>query len=255
MSEKGDYDHFMHKEIHEQPELIRSLTHYYFAGEGVPALEKAIEKKPENIHMVACGTAFYAGLVIKDHVEKLNRIRCHAELGSEFRYKNPVLESNDLGLFISQSGETADTLAAQSLCKTNGLSTMSIVNVEGSTLFRDCEDNLLIRAGIEVGVASTKAFTQQVLTGMVFSAALNGILSNAEKKKIWQLKFSSLAERVDKVLPKKIIEDVAREIHIHKKVIFTGERIYYPIALEGALKLKEIAYVHAEGYASGELKH
>ena len=203
VSEKGDYDHFMHKEIHEQPELIRSLTHYYFAGEGVPALEKAIEKKPENIHMVACGTAFYAGLVIKDHVEKLNRIRCHAELGSEFRYKNPVLESNDLGLFISQSGETADTLAAQSLCKTNGLSTMSIVNVEGSTLFRDCEDNLLIRAGIEVGVASTKAFTQQVLTGMVFSAALNGILSNAEKKKDMAAKFSLLAERVDKVLAKK----------------------------------------------------
>jgi glucosamine--fructose-6-phosphate aminotransferase (isomerizing) len=256
VSEKGDYDHFMHKEIHEQPELIRSLTHYYFAGEGVPALEKAIKKKPENIHMVACGTAFYAGLVIKDHVEKLNRIRCHAELGSEFRYKNPVLEKNDLGLFISQSGETADTLAAQSLCKTNGLPTMSIVNVEGSTLFRDCDDNLLIRAGIEVGVASTKAFTQQVLTGMVYSAALNGILSDAEKKKDMAAKFSLLAERVDKVLAEEnLIEDVAKEIHTHKGYFYTGRGIYYPIALEGALKLKEIAYVHAEGYASGELKH
>lgn len=256
VSEKGDYDHFMHKEIHEQPELIRSLTHYYFAGEGVPSLEKAIKKKPENIHMVACGTAFYAGLVIKDHIEKLNRIRCHAELGSEFRYKNPVLEKNDLGLFISQSGETADTLAAQSLCKTSGLPTMSIVNVEGSTLFRDCDDNLLIRAGIEVGVASTKAFTQQVLTGMVYSAALNGILSDAEKKKDMAAKFSLLAERVDKVLAEEnLIEDVAKEIHTHKGYFYTGRGIYYPIALEGALKLKEIAYVHAEGYASGELKH
>jgi len=256
VSEKGDYDHFMHKEIHEQPELIRSLTHYYFAGEGVPALEKAIQKKPENIHMVACGTAFYAALVIKDHIEKLNRIRCHAELGSEFRYKNPILEKNDLGLFISQSGETADTLAAQSLCKTSGLNTMSIVNVEGSTLFRDCTDNLLIRAGIEVGVASTKAFTQQVLTGMVYSAALNGILGDAEKKKDMAAKFSLLAEKVDKVLAEEnIIKKVAEEIHTHKGYFYTGRGIYYPIALEGALKLKEIAYVHAEGYASGELKH
>lgn len=256
VSEKGDYDHFMHKEIHEQPELIRSLTHYYFAGEGVPALEKAIQKRPENIHMVACGTAFYAALVVKDHIEKLNRIRCHAELGSEFRYKDPILEKNDLGLFISQSGETADTLAAQNLCKTSGLDTMSIVNVEGSTLFRDCTDNLLIRAGIEVGVASTKAFTQQVLTGMVYSAALNGILGDAEKKKNMAAKFSLLAEKVDKILTEEsIIKKVAEEIHIHKGYFYTGRGIYFPIALEGALKLKEIAYVHAEGYASGELKH
>ncbi len=256
VSDKGDYDHFMHKEIHEQPELIRSLTHYYFAGEGVPSLESAIKKRPDNIHLVACGTAFYAGLVIKDHIEKLNRIRCHAELGSEFRYKEPILEKNDLGLFISQSGETADTLAAQGLCHSNGLSTMSIVNVEGSTLYRDCEDNLLIRAGVEVGVASTKAFTQQVLTGMIYSAALNGILGDAGKKKDMAAKFALLAERVDKVLAEeKIIENVAKEIHTHKGYFYTGRGIYFPIALEGALKLKEIAYVHAEGYASGELKH
>ncbi|MCO4792984.1 MAG: glutamine--fructose-6-phosphate transaminase (isomerizing) [Bacteriovoracaceae bacterium] len=256
VSDKGDFDHYMHKEIHEQPELIRSLTHYYFAGEGVPALEKAIKEKPENIHLVACGTAYYAGLVIKDHIEKLNRIHCHAELGSEFRYKNPILGKKDLGLFISQSGETADTLAAQSLCKTNNLKTMSIVNVDGSTLFRDCDSNLLIRAGVEVGVASTKAFTQQVLTGMIYSAAMNGILDNPDRKKDMAAKFSLLAERVDKILSEENkIESIASEIHNYKGYFYTGRGVYYPIALEGALKLKEIAYVHAEGYASGELKH
>lgn len=259
VSEKGDFEHFMLKEIHEQPELIRSLTQYYFDGEGFESLEKLSKTKIDGstkVHISACGTAYYAGLVIRDYLEKFNRINCQPELASEFRYRDPILNPNDIGLFISQSGETADTLAAQALCKENKIKTVSIVNTEGSTLFRDSDDNLLIRAGVEIGVASTKAFTQQVLTGRLLSAALEGILNSEKDKKELVNKFSLLAERVDHLLMKSDeIKEVAEKIYDHNGFFYTGRGAYFPVALEGALKLKEIAYVHAEGYAAGELKH
>jgi glutamine---fructose-6-phosphate transaminase (isomerizing) len=256
ISEKSDYDHFMLKEIHEQPELIRSLTQYYFDGEGFDSLKRLENIDPTRIHISACGTAFYAGLLIRDFFERFNRITCQVELASEFRYRDPIIGPKDIGLFISQSGETADTLAAHTLCKEKGIKTISIVNTEGSTLYRDANDNLLIRAGVEVGVASTKAFTQQVLTGRLFSAAIEGILNNAGDRKKLMNKFSLLAERVDKLLLQSDkINDVAEKIYNHNGFFFTGRGAYFPVALEGALKLKEIAYVHAEGYAAGELKH
>lgn len=256
VSEKGEYEHFMLKEIHEQPGLIRNLTQYYFAGEGSEALEKVAQYKPNRVYISACGTAAYAGLVIRDFLEGMNRIPSNVELASEFRYRDPILQSGDVGIFVSQSGETADTLAAQSLCKKAGVKTLSIVNVDGSTLYRDCDDNLLIRAGIEIGVASTKAFTQQALTGRLLSAAMAGDLMNEDKKVKLTGKFALLAERVDRLLVQSdAIKTVAESIYNKKGFFYTGRGMYFPIALEGALKLKEIAYVHAEGYAAGELKH
>ena len=200
----------------------------------------------------ACGTANYAGLVIKDYIENFNRIPCQVDLASEFRYRNPLILKDDIGLFVSQSGETADTLAAQNLCKQSGIKTLSIVNVEGSTLYRDCDHNLLIRAGIEIGVASTKAFTQQALTGRLLSHALG---DGVEKKKLKD-KFNLLATRIDELLSRaEDLKSIAESIHNYKGFFYTGRGSLFPVALEGALKLKEIAYVHAEGYASGELKH
>lgn len=253
---KGDFEHYMLKEIFEQPELIRSLTQYYFQGDGKESLIQAVKLPRKAIHITACGTAFYAGLVIKDFFEKINRIPCRPELASEFRYRDPLLNNDELALFISQSGETADTLAAQGLCRNNGMKTLSIVNVEGSTLYRDCDVNLLIRAGMEIGVASTKAFTQQVLTGRTLSAVIanNGLDDNLRNS--LSAKYTLLAQRIDELLDNcDEIKDIASQIYKFKGFFYTGRGVYFPIALEGALKLKEIAYVHAEGYAAGELKH
>ncbi|EQC43566.1 glutamine--fructose-6-phosphate transaminase (isomerizing) [Bacteriovorax sp. Seq25_V] len=253
---KGDFEHFMLKEIYEQPELIRSLTQFYFQGEGKESLEAATKLPRKSFHITACGTAYYAGLVIRDFFEKINRIPCHPELASEFRYRDPLLNEDELAVFISQSGETADTLAAQGLCKENKLKTLSIVNVEGSTLYRDCDVNLLIRAGTEIGVASTKAFTQQVLTGRTLSAVIaNGGVDDKFRNEL-SAKYTLLATRIDELLDNaEVIKQVASDIYKYKGFFYTGRGVYYPIALEGALKLKEIAYVHAEGYAAGELKH
>tara|TARA_R110000868_G_scaffold142387_3_gene359720 strand:- start:11759 stop:13573 length:1815 start_codon:yes stop_codon:yes gene_type:complete len=252
VSDKGSFDHFMLKEIYEQPGLIRGLTKYYFDGEGSSILKKVGELKPGRFLINACGTAYYAGLVVKDFIEKFNRIPCQVDLASEFRYRNPLVLKNDVGLFVSQSGETADTLAAQALCRDEKISTVSIVNVEGSTLFRDCDFNLLIRAGIEIGVASTKAFTQQALTGRLLSHAIG---DGQDKNKLKD-KFNLLATRIDELLSRaEELKSIAESIHNYKGFFYTGRGSLFPVALEGALKLKEIAYVHAEGYASGELKH
>lgn len=252
IAEKGDFEHFMLKEIHEQPHLIRALAQFYSFGAGQKLLTQVAAKRPSRIHISACGTAWHAGLVIKNFIEQIVRIPCQVELASEFRYRNPILSPDEIGLFISQSGETADTLAAQTLCKDSGLSTYAIVNVEGSTLFRECDCNLLIKAGMEIGVASTKAFTLQALTGYLLSKAL---LGEADAKVIGE-RFNLLADRIQSLLDRSDeIRQVAEAIYAYKGFIFTGRGREFPIALEGALKLKEIAYVHAEGYASGELKH
>lgn len=248
---KGRFEHYMLKEIYEQPVLIKKLADYYLKGEGRKTLEQARTSFP-YIHIAACGTALHAGMVLKNYFEKNNGIRVHSDFASEFRYKNPVLNKEELGLFISQSGETADTLACQELCKEKGMKTFSIVNVEGSTLFRNCDANFLIKAGVEIGVASTKAFTQQVLTGLLLSMSMAGELEESAVEQ----EFGALAAKIDEVLGRsEEIKDIAEKIYQYNGFIFTGRGQQFPIALEGALKLKEIAYVHAEGYASGELKH
>jgi glucosamine--fructose-6-phosphate aminotransferase (isomerizing) len=244
-SSKGQFEHYMLKEIYEQPVLIRKLVDQYMNG-----LELEFEK-PKRLHIVGCGTAFYAGMVIGQILEKSLKIPVSLELASEFRYKEPLLLPGDLAIFISQSGETADTLAAQKLCKDRGIKTISIVNVEGSTLFREVDQNFLIHAGQEIGVASTKAFTQQVLTGRIIAEALDKNDFSPLKQK-----FSLLSHRIEELLNKAdLFKEMASKIYNFGGFFFTGRGIYYPVALEGALKLKEIAYVHAEGYAAGELKH
>jgi glucosamine--fructose-6-phosphate aminotransferase (isomerizing) len=249
---KGKYEHFMLKEIHEQPELIRKLISIYFSDSGKAQLKRIEEKKFPFAHIAACGTALHAGLIIKNYIEKHTDMRVHSDYASEFRYKKPNLKKDELGLFISQSGETADTLACQELCTEKGLTNYSIVNTEGSTLYRNCEENLLIYAGIEIGVASTKAFTQQVLVGNLMAKAMGNKLEFETTKNEYEL----LAEQISNVLSREEeIRKIALKIYSHNGFIFTGRGMQYPVALEGALKLKEIAYVHAEGYAAGELKH
>mgnify|MGYP001205540888 CR=1 FL=1 len=251
-SEKDGFEHYMLKEIHEQPHLIRSLKSFYFRGKGKNSLAHLSQERPSRMQLNACGTAFYAGLVIKNFVEKINRIPVIAELASEFRYKDPIFLKNDVGLFISQSGETADTLAAQTLCLEQKVKTYSIVNVEGSTLSRQCDENIYIKAGIEIGVASTKAFTQQVLAGRIMAEAFK---ENSNYDEL-DSKFSLLADRLEMLIGQSDqIKRIAEKIYKYKGFFFTGRGPYFPTALEGALKLKEIAYVHAEGYAAGELKH
>lgn len=252
VASKGGYDHFMLKEIHEQPELIKKLAAIYSSEYYQKLLGRMKDLKPSFVNIVACGTALHAGHIIKMYIEKYNHLKVATDFASEFRYKEKNFASDELGLFISQSGETADTLACQEICSASKLKTISIVNVEGSTIFRNCDENLLIHAGIEIGVASTKAFTQQVLTGLILSKAMAGKLEFDKLK----TEFTLLSERVSDVLKRDAeIQELARAIYNHHGFIFTGRGAQYPIALEGALKLKEIAYVHAEGYAAGELKH
>jgi glucosamine--fructose-6-phosphate aminotransferase (isomerizing) len=249
---KGPYEHFMLKEIHEQPSLIDQLGAYYIKNEGRKILDTLKNFKTPCWHLTACGTAWHAGLVIKNYFEQINRQPASIDIASEFRYKNPILNKDDIGLFISQSGETADTLACQELCKEKGIRSFSIVNVEGSTLFRNADQNFLIHAGVEIGVASTKAFTLQALTGYLMSRAMEGTLDDPSLFKELQLLSNRIAELCANA---DSINEVAGKIYNKKGFIFTGRGKYFPIALEGALKLKEIAYVHAEGYAAGELKH
>ena len=173
VAQKGHFEHFMLKEIFEQPFLIRKHADRYMSENGLSFLESLSKFKPSFVHIAACGTAWHAGLLIRQFLEQFAGVRVNIELASEFRYRNPILKKDELGLFISQSGETADTLACQELCAKAGMKTYSIVNVEGSTLFRDCDENMLIQAGQEIGVASTKAFTLQVLTGYLLSQTLS----------------------------------------------------------------------------------
>lgn len=252
VSKKGTYEHFMLKEIHEQPDLINNLLEVYKGDSEQKSLKNISKLRPETIHIIGCGTAWHAGLVIADLIEREVRVRVNVELASEFRYKNPILNENDIAIFISQSGETADTIACAELCQEKKIPLYSIVNVKGSTLYRMCEENFLIHAEQEIGVASTKAFTQQVLVGFLIALSMKGKDSVKELSSEYEL----LSKKINVLLDRSSeIQDISKIINSKKGFIYTGRNMYFPIALEGALKLKEIAYVHAEGYASGELKH
>lgn len=254
-TEKGDFEHFMLKEIYEQPKLVKNLIDFYIKGKGLGIFQGVKTEQIKRIYIAACGTAWHAGLMIKYFMEELAGIPVTVELASEFRYKRNIFQKGDIALFISQSGETADTLACQELCKDEGLLCFSIVNVEGSTLYRQCDVNFPILAGKEIGVASTKAFTQQCLVGYLWAQYLS---ENRELEGV-EARLNTLAKSIDVFLAeekdKRFIVNIAEDIYDKKGFLFTGRGPYWPIALEGALKLKEIAYVHAEGYAAGELKH
>ncbi|MAW06712.1 MAG: glutamine--fructose-6-phosphate transaminase (isomerizing) [Halobacteriovoraceae bacterium] len=249
-SGKGEFEHYMLKEIFEQPGLVReSISHYFKSGF---SLNKIDFKKVDRVFITACGTAYYAGLVIKNYIENFLGKPVYCEVASELRYKKPFITSGDLGIFISQSGETADTLACQQLFKDKNVFTLSILNSKNSSLDRSSDETMHIYAGQEIGVASTKAFTMQCLVGRFFvDFLLNNKLDSSLKSKI-----ELLSNRMRDVIERsEEIKKVAYQLYSKTAYFFTGRGDLFPVALEGALKLKEISYVHAEGYASGELKH
>jgi glucosamine--fructose-6-phosphate aminotransferase (isomerizing) len=235
-AQKQGYSHFMLKEIHEQPQVIKDSLLIQ-----IPAIQK-----PKKIFIVACGTAGYAGLVGKYILEKSAKLPVEVAPASEFRYSSPIIGEEDLFISISQSGETADTLAALRLAKEKGASTLGIINVQNSTIARESDTVIYTRAGPEIGVASTKAFTSQLIVLYKIAEALS-------KEKF---SLDSLPKKVQDVLDsEKEILKIAKKYFRVYNFLYIGRGFNYPIALEGALKLKEISYIHAEGYASGEMKH
>jgi glucosamine--fructose-6-phosphate aminotransferase (isomerizing) len=260
--DKANYRHFMAKEIHEQPEVVgHTLARYVDMATERVALPVSLPfdfRDIQRISITACGTASYAGYVAKYWFERLSRLPVELDVASEFRYREAPLRRGDLGIFISQSGETADTLAALRYAKEQGLHTLSVVNVPSSTIARESETVLPTLAGPEIGVASTKAFTCQLMVLAAIAVAAGkarGELSDADEAKlvhglveIPRLMAAALATEPQ-------IEKLARDIAKSKDVLYLGRGTSYPLALEGALKLKEISYIHAEGYAAGELKH
>jgi glucosamine--fructose-6-phosphate aminotransferase (isomerizing) len=260
--DKANYRHFMAKEIHEQPEVVgHTLARYIDMATERVALPLQLPfdfKDVQRISIVACGTASYAGYVAKYWFERLSRLPVEIDVASEFRYREAPLRKGDLAIFISQSGETADTLAALRYAKSNGVHTLSVVNVPTSTIARESETMLPTLAGPEIGVASTKAFTCQLMvlaTIAIAAGRARGELSDADEARlvhglveIPRLMAAALAAEPQ-------IEKLARDIAKSRDVLYLGRGTSYPLALEGALKLKEISYIHAEGYAAGELKH
>ncbi len=260
--DKANYRHFMAKEIHEQPEVVgHTLARYVDMATERVALPTKLPfdfRDIQRISIVACGTASYAGYVAKYWFERLSRAPVEVDVASEFRYREAPLRKGDLAIFISQSGETADTLAALRYAKSQGVHTLSVVNVPTSTIARESETVLPTLAGPEIGVASTKAFTCQlmVLAAMAVAAGkARGELSEADEAKLVHglVEIPRLMSAALATEPQ--IEKLAREISKSRDVLYLGRGTSYPLALEGALKLKEISYIHAEGYAAGELKH
>jgi glucosamine--fructose-6-phosphate aminotransferase (isomerizing) len=261
LADKGNHRHFMLKEIHEQPEVIsRTLGHYvHFARQAVELNGVDIDfARLPRLTITACGTAFYAGLVAKYWFERYARLPVEIDIASEFRYREAPLPEGGVALFISQSGETADTLASLRYCRAQGQKTVSIVNVPQSSIARESDAILPTLAGPEIGVASTKAFTCQlsVLACMAIAAArARGTLDKAGEAELVHA-LVELPRQINAVLKREPeFEVIAHDLSHARDVLFLGRGIHYPIALEGALKLKEISYIHAEGYAAGELKH
>jgi glucosamine--fructose-6-phosphate aminotransferase (isomerizing) len=254
---KGSYDHFMLKEIYEQPRTIETTIAAYYRNEkiDIPALPWS---EISRLTISACGTAYYAGFIAKYWFERIARLSVEVDIASEFRYRIPPLPEKGLGLLISQSGETIDTLAALEYMKSQGQTILSLVNVLSSSIARQSDHVLLTHAGPEIGVASTKAFTSQltVLALLVLEAARQrgSLTEETFREKAQTLRFlPALCEKV--FFLEEQIKSLSTLLAKAKDVLFLGRGAHYPIALEGALKLKEISYIHAEGYAAGEMKH
>jgi len=264
MAEKEGFKHFMLKEIYEQPraitDTIRGRIHEGTSEIALEQIELSAEEaqRIERLAIVACGTSWHAGLVGKYMIEDLCGTPVDVDLGSEFRYRNPLVNDKTLMICISQSGETADTLAALKEAKKKGARVISICNVIDSSVVRESDGVMYTRAGPEIGVASTKAFTTQIVVLYMFAlywSQLRTSLSPETAKKLTDdlIKLPSLAERVLNLDNK--IKEIAKRYVTHSDFLYLGRSINYPIALEGALKLKEISYIHAEGYPAGEMKH
>ncbi|MDR3244449.1 MAG: glutamine--fructose-6-phosphate transaminase (isomerizing) [Elusimicrobiota bacterium] len=263
-AEKAGFRHFMLKEIFEQPQTIEDTIRGRIYPDECKIIMDAINfdldfiKGISQAHIVACGTAYYSGLVAKFLFENFCKISVDVDIASEFRYRQPVLNENSLVIFISQSGETADTLAALKLAKSKNCKTLAICNVVGSTISRQADNVLYTHCGPEIGVASTKAFTGQLAALYILALdwaqkrnTLSKDLLSKYMKELWNipLKTSNLLKNTEQ------ISKIAKLFANKKDFLYLGRHINYPIALEGALKLKEISYIHAEGYPAGEMKH
>ncbi len=259
-ADKGEYRHFMEKEIHEQPDAVsRTLSRFVDAATHQFLTRDAAEwADAGRILASACGTAYYALSVAKYWFEGLARLGVEVDIASEFRYRAPVINDNDVALLVSQSGETADTLAALRHCRAAGAFTLGVVNMPESTIVREVDQVVLTQAGPEIGVASTKAFTAQ-LTALAClaagAAAARGQLDPQQEASLARVLLEAPRRINEALAMEPEIERLAHQLTSARDVLYLGRGVFYPLALEGALKLKEISYIHAEGYAAGELKH
>jgi glucosamine--fructose-6-phosphate aminotransferase (isomerizing) len=260
-AEKGGYKHFMLKEIYEQPRAVADTISGNLSWFKKKSIEGIGAQDFKRIVIVACGTSYHAGLVGKFLFENFARVNVEVDYASEFRYRNPILGPEDLVIAITQSGETADTLAAMRLAKEKGTKVLAICNVIGSTATREAHGTLYTYAGPEISVASTKAFTTQLTVLSLLSLWLGrerGTLKEDEVEKLLK-ELMEVPSKVESFLnlekEKKLVREIALRLYKVKNALYLGRHVNYPIALEGALKLKEISYVHAEGYPAGEMKH
>lgn len=261
-AEKDGYEHFMLKEINEQPKAIRETIGTRLNSSKVCFDELNFSKEYleslNKIYIVACGTAMHAGLVAKNIIEKLCKIPVEVDIASEFRYRDPLIDNKTLTIYISQSGETADTIAALKLAREKGAKTLAISNVIGSSITREADYSIYTHAGPEIAVASTKAYTSQVTMLTLIALYFAEILERGDMEKVEALKkdLLKLPEKAEEILKNTSkIQKFAKRIHKEKDMFFLGRGVDYAVSLEGSLKVKEISYIHSEGYASGELKH
>lgn len=262
MAEKSGYKHFMLKEIFQQPLVIKNNLSKYIDQSGVNLkdinMSEKMIKKIKKIHIIACGTAFYASLLGKYFIEKLSGIPVEVDYASEFRYRTQIYNSDSLGIVVSQSGETADTIAAMRSFKKRSCPVFAIVNVIGSTISREADESIYINAGPEIGVASTKAFIGQVISLYLLAIFLGKnkrVLSAENEKKLIQ-ELMAIPQKIEMIFSKEnIIKEIAEKYSKYQHFLYLGRDFNFPIALEGALKLKEISYIHAEAYTAGEMKH
>src|SRR5450432_1428288 len=264
MAEKGGFKHFMLKEIYEQPRAVRDTTLGRVSQDSGQIFLDEMEIAPaefrslEKMNITACGTSWHAGLAGKFMIERLARVPVEVDYASEWRYRDPIIGANTITMVISQSGETADTIAAQREAKARGSKTLAICNVVGSMITREAHGTIYTHAGPEIGVASTKAFTGQLTALYVLAmylAQVRGVMT-AEQAREAMLELTRIPGKLETVLTRdEDCEDLAKTYVRVQDFLFLGRGIHYPIALEGALKLKEISYIHAEGYPAGEMKH
>jgi glucosamine--fructose-6-phosphate aminotransferase (isomerizing) len=261
LAEKGNYRHFMAKEIHEQPEVIgHTVAHYVDIGaEKLKPFDWPLDPRSlTRVSVVACGTAYMAGMIGKYWIEKFAKLPVEVDVASEYRYREPPIDKGGLVIVVSQSGETADTLACLKYAKDNGARSVAVVNVATSSIARLADAVAPTLAGPEIGVASTKAFTCQLVAMASLALALGrerGVLSEAEESRL-VAELAATPHLVAEVLKlEPAIEKIARKLSAARDVLYLGRGTAYPLAMEGALKLKELSYIHAEGYAAGELKH
>ncbi len=261
-AEKGGYEHFMMKEIMEQPQAVANTLHPRIQDGHVVFEDQGLTderlKKAQHIHIIGCGSALHAGMVGRSVIEELCRVRCQASVASEFRYENPIIEPDDICLVISQSGETADTLAAMRLAKAAGAYTVAIVNVVSSTIAREADGVLYLWAGPEIAVATTKAYSAQLGALYLFAiklARVRGMLNADEEKTLCEALYK-IPEQIGEMLQSKSqMQYIATRYANRSSIFFLGRGLDYAAAMEASLKLKEVSYIHSEAYAAGELKH